>query len=335
MLRRLASPELGAWPGRVVSLAAVCMCTSRPRAKQSLGQNFLSDDAVAREIVGALRDADTGDGGVRVLELGPGQGALTGHLAAAYPHMTAYEIDRRMVSLLSERLPHVDVRMEDMLRLDLSAEAAGRGGRLAVISNTPFYLTSPLLFKLLGEIDAVSTAVLTMQREVADKVLSPPRNKEYGILSVMLQLFGAPERTLEIPPEAFSPAPKCHVSALRLCLDSTPGSTADAPLTASARAKLLGLLKLAFEQRRKMLRRSLKPLLSSAATTPPESWLSLRPEQLEPLQFVELAEMIFGPGIDDGAQPGARADGRRQQQGPYPAWKPYKAGFSRPAERDD
>ena len=143
-------------------------------------------------------------------ELGPGKGALTRPLLAAYPQMTGVEIDERSVKLLREELPSLRLLQGDMLALDLAAMAAERGGALSVISNTPFYLTSPLLFRLLASGGAVGRAVLTMQKEVGEKVLAPHGCKQYGILSVMLQLFAQPEAVFDIPPAAFRPMPKCR-----------------------------------------------------------------------------------------------------------------------------
>lgn len=279
-----------------------------PKAKQSLGQNFLSDPALAQGIVDGLVDAETQlspaslDGGHRVIELGPGQGALTGRLLASYPRMAAVEIDQRMTAVLRETLPGLDdLREQDMMELDLSELAAEKGGRLSVVSNTPFYLTSPLLFKILGSLDSVERAVLTMQLEVGDKVLSKHGCKDYGPLSVMLQLFASPHRLFDIPPEAFRPAPKCHVSVLRFHPTDVPlGSSS--PLSPAQRAQLLALVKLTFEQRRKMLRHTLKKLLPDAVTPPPAELLALRPEQLEPAQFVELAAMLFGDDTDGGGE---------------------------------
>lgn len=177
----------------------------RPRAKQSLGQNFLKDVNLARKIAGSVVEA--GEGGDRVIELGPGQGAITSHLLERFPDMRAVEIDERMIGVLRQSLPTLDVAHGDMLQLDFGELAAARGGRLSVVSNTPYYLTSPLLFKLCGATEHIDSAVLTMQREVCDRILSPPSSKEYGILSVMLQLFGRPAHLFDIPPEAFTPAP--------------------------------------------------------------------------------------------------------------------------------
>ena len=147
-----------------------------PRAKQSLGQNFLQDSEIARRIVEGMDD--NSDGGHRVYELGPGQGALSGLLLARYPRMTAVELDERMVEHLHETLPALRVEQGDLLKLDLSEIATSEGGSIGIVSNTPYYLTSPLLFKLLASVEAVHTAVLTTQKEVADKILCKPSNKQ-------------------------------------------------------------------------------------------------------------------------------------------------------------
>jgi len=272
-----------------------------PKAKQSLGQNFLQDVGLARQIAGSLPEDDTG--GELVIELGPGQGAISGHLLERYPSMTAVEIDERMIEHLTSTLPSLAVEHGDMLQLDLAHAAADRGGELLLVSNTPLYLTSPLLFKLLASVEHVHTAVLTTQREVADKILSPPRSKNYGILSVMLQLFGRPEYLFDLPAEAFEPAPKVESSVLRFSPSAVPSGESE-PLTAAQRAALLALLKLTFESRRKMLRVSLKRLLESGAVArPDDDVLTLRPEQLSPSEFLGLARTLFGDDLGGTQQP--------------------------------
>ena len=299
------------------------------KAKQSLGQNFLQDEAAARKLVGCLQDES--EGGSRVVELGPGKGALTRPLLAAYPQMTGVEIDERSVKLLREELPSLRLLQGDMLALDLAAMAAERGGALSVISNTPFYLTSPLLFRLLASGDAVGRAVLTMQKEVGEKVLAPHGCKQYGILSVMLQLFAQPEAVFDIPPAAFRPMPKCTVSVLRFAPTAAPGGGAGAAWSATQREQLLALLKRTFEQRRKMLRQTLKPLLADAATPIPDDWLTKRPEQLSPLEWVELSSMVFGDSADGGDASLLRKDMQPKWSATKAGWKDNKLRPNRPA----
>ena len=308
-------------PRRAFATAAPKPARLGPRAKQSLGQNFLTDVELARRIALAVEPA--GDDGARVFELGPGQGAISHHLVERFPRMTAIEIDERMITHLHEELPALHTVHGDMLKLDFAhlREEAG-GGRLSVVSNTPYYLTSPLLFKCLANVEHLQSCVLTMQREVADKVLSPPRKKTYGILSVMLQLFGgAPEVLFELPPEAFAPAPKVTSSCLRFSPTATPPGEST-PLTEAQRASVLALLKMTFEMRRKMLRVSLRPLLESGAVRrPPEAFLTMRPEQLAPADWLDLARALFGDDLS-----GVPSMLERHQVSK--AWKAHKAGYS-------
>ncbi|MFB6097982.1 MAG: 16S rRNA (adenine(1518)-N(6)/adenine(1519)-N(6))-dimethyltransferase RsmA, partial [Salinibacter sp.] len=182
------------------------------RPKHSLGQNFLQDPNMAEKIVGVL-DAPPD---AHVVEVGAGTGVLTGRLAERYETLRAIEIDERAVEVLRERLPDVDVRQEDVRETDWEALADGMGGPLHVISNTPYYLTSPLLFSLLEQRRHLTEAVLTMQREVAERIVAEPRTKAYGILSVLLQLFAAPEKLFTVPPEVFSPQPDVTSAVVRL-----------------------------------------------------------------------------------------------------------------------
>ena len=124
------------------------------------------------------------------------------------------------------RMVNADLGEADRPNRSSEMHAAERGGALSVISNTPFYLTSPLLFRLLASGGAVGRAVLTMQKEVGEKVLAPHGCKQYGILSVMLQLFAAPEALFDIDASSFRPQPKCTVSVLRFAPTATPGGAA-------------------------------------------------------------------------------------------------------------
>ena len=194
--------------------------SNRPKAKQSLGQNFLSDTTIARRVVeglddtvGTLRPGD--DDGLRVIELGPGQGALTGQLLATYPAMTAVEIDQRMIEVLRESEATAglaDLREGDLLQLDFTTLADEKGGRLSIISNTPFYLTSALLFKMLGSLDDVDRAVLTMQKEVGDKVPPPCHLHLLHLLHLLLLHLLSTSTTSTATNTAFPPPPPSYTS---------------------------------------------------------------------------------------------------------------------------
>lgn len=318
-----AAPRLSTSATEFLARSGSVSAAQRPKAKQSLGQNFLQDRAIARSIADAV--PAVGEGGRRVIELGPGQGALTGWLLARHPEMTAVELDARMIEVLRAELPALNVLEADMLHLDLARLSAERGGRLALVSNTPFYLTSPLLFKLLGSLEHVESAVLTTQLEVREKLTARPGTKQYGILSVMLQTFCQPKHLFDIEAAAFSPAPKVDSSVLRFTPSATPAGRS-APMSPARRADLLALLKLTFESRRKMLRTSLKPLLlgEQYVDRPTDATLAQRPEQLEPAAWLELAETLFG--ASEGAEAGG-AGALLAGAHPSKGWQPHKAGY--------
>ena len=152
---------------------------------------------------------DTSERGTCVVEVGPGKGALTALLMSQYPAMTAIEIDQRSVAYLGQEIPDLDIRHQDVLTVDwheLAAEKAA-GGQLNVIGNLPYYIVSQIRFSILDAAPNVKRAVLTMQLEVAQRVVATPKGKTYGILSVATQLYGTPSIAFKIPPSVFQPQP--------------------------------------------------------------------------------------------------------------------------------
>jgi len=176
------------------------------RPKQSLGQNYLSDQNYVLKICDAFQDDS--EEGSRVVEIGPGMGALTRVLVDRYPRMKAVEIDQRAVAFLNDKLPQLDVIREDVLQFDWPQCAAEKGGTLSVIANLPYYITSQVLFSLADSHKAIDKAVVTMQLEVAERITAPPRTKQYGIPSVVFQLYGRTKLNFKIPPNVFYPVPK-------------------------------------------------------------------------------------------------------------------------------
>lgn len=252
------------------------------RPKQSLGQNFLHDPNMAEKIVEALEAPPD----AHVVEVGAGTGVLTERLAEQYENLTAIEIDERAVEVLRERVPGVDVREEDVRETDWAALAEEKGGPLCVISNTPYYLTSPLLFSLLEQRQHLTEAVLTMQREVADRIVAEPSTKAYGILSVLLQLFAAPEKLFTVPPQVFSPQPDVTSAVVRLRFDTEeePEDLCFDDVRRYVRA--------AFNQRRKMLRNSLSAWTKEQGVDFPNDWGRKRAEALTPQEFATLARHL-------------------------------------------
>jgi 16S rRNA (adenine1518-N6/adenine1519-N6)-dimethyltransferase len=183
------------------------------RAKPKLGQNFLVDGQAAQRIVAALGEI----AGRTVVEIGPGQGAITESLAARAKHVVAVELDRELASGLRERFKaaRVTVVEQDVLRFDFAAAAAAAGERLRVAGNLPYAITSSILLKLAASHAVLDLAVLMVQREVAERVTASPSTRDYGSLSVTMQMYGPMEQLFTLPPWAFSPPPKVHSTVFR------------------------------------------------------------------------------------------------------------------------
>ncbi|MEL7171263.1 MAG: 16S rRNA (adenine(1518)-N(6)/adenine(1519)-N(6))-dimethyltransferase RsmA, partial [Bacteroidota bacterium] len=165
--------------------------TSDLRPKKSLGQHFLHDRHAIARIVAAL-DAKQDD---PVVEIGPGTGALTRPLAERFARLVALEVDERAIAVLQAELPDLDMRHTDVLDVDwgsLAEELGASEHGLTVVGNLPYYITSPILFALLGARRHLRRAVVMMQKEVAERLVAEPGTKTYGILSVQLQLWARP-----------------------------------------------------------------------------------------------------------------------------------------------
>jgi 16S rRNA (adenine1518-N6/adenine1519-N6)-dimethyltransferase len=186
--------------------------------KPKLGQNFLRDQTAIRRIVAALGDISQ----QTVVEIGPGQGAITGLLASQAGRVIALELDRELAPRLRSFVgsDHVTILEQDVLEFDFAAAARHAGQKLAVVGNLPYYITSPILLKLAESAAAsddpvLDRAVLMVQREVADRVVAEPGSRDYGLLSVTVQMYGPAERLFTLPPGAFSPPPDVHSTVFR------------------------------------------------------------------------------------------------------------------------
>lgn len=187
--------------------------------KSKLGQNFLRDQQAIRRIVAALGDCSDRT----VVEIGPGQGAITNELAAKAGRLIALEVDRELATRLENQFSNaslaggakVSVVNADVLAFDFAAASGVAGQRLVVVGNLPYYITSPILMKLAENSDVLDRAVLMVQREVADRVTAKPGSRDYGLLSVTVQLYGGAEPLFTLPPAAFSPPPEVHSTVFR------------------------------------------------------------------------------------------------------------------------
>src|SRR5579863_8251618 len=181
--------------------------------KPKLGQNFLRDQNAIRGIADALGDLSART----VVEIGPGRGAITRTLAERSAHVIAIELDRELAPRLRAEFPpdRVTVIEQDVLAFDFAAASAAAGGRLAVAGNLPYYITSPILLKLAASHAALDRAVLMVQREVADRIVAAPGSRDYGLLSVTIQMYGPVAPLFTLSPGAFSPPPDVHSTVFR------------------------------------------------------------------------------------------------------------------------
>ena len=182
-------------------------------SKPKLGQNFLRDAQAIQRIANALGDLS----GETVVEIGPGQGAITQALAARARQVIAIELDGKLAEDLRSQFPaeRVQVIEADVLGFDFAAAAARAGKRLVVAGNLPYYITSPILLKLAASHAALDRAVLMVQREVADRIVAEPGSRDYGVLSVTVQMYGPVTALFTLPPGAFSPPPEVHSTVFR------------------------------------------------------------------------------------------------------------------------
>lgn len=222
------------------------METPRRRAKKSLGQNFLASPRVAERIAGFL-DPVPGD---LVFEIGPGRGALTAPLALSGAGFAAFEIDGALAAELRaayDSRPNVEIVEADIREVDLDEEAGRRGAKtFKLAGNIPYNLTSTILIDL-ARWRQLGVAVLMVQREVGDRVLSPPGSRNCGILSIFLRSYFIMERMLTVRPGSFTPPPKVMSVVVRFTPDNASTGPAD-------RGAYLSFLKACFSQRRKKLR---------------------------------------------------------------------------------
>ena len=221
-------------------------------ARKRFGQHFLTDGAVVDAIVDAI-DPQPADA---LVEIGPGLGAMTGLLAARCAPLTVIELDRDLAARLRQR-PELDVIEADVLSVDFAALAARRGQKLRIVGNLPYNISTPILFHLLDAVEQVIDQHFMLQKEVVERMAAGPASKAYGRLSVMLQWRYDIESVLDVPPDAFDPPPRVDSAVVRM-----------QPLPDASRvdAQLLSeLVKVAFSQRRKLLRHTLGAWLGERA----------------------------------------------------------------------
>ena len=274
------------------------------KPKKSLGQHFLTDLSIARRI------ADTVDAcpDIPVLEIGPGMGVLTQYLIEKPRTICAVEIDRESTAYLSQHFPEFATPLVvaegaegtsaltlekgvterlllagDFLRMDL--RELFQGQQFVLTGNYPYDISSQIFFKMLDNRDIIPCCTGMIQREVALRIAAQPGSKTYGILSVLIQAWYDVEYLFTVEPSVFNPPPKVQSAVIRMTRNDVNSLGCDEQL-------FRRIVKTVFNQRRKMLRVSLRQLLSADAVATLNADLTLRPEQLTIQQFVALTNLI-------------------------------------------
>ncbi|GAB6043496.1 16S rRNA (adenine(1518)-N(6)/adenine(1519)-N(6))-dimethyltransferase RsmA [Endothiovibrio diazotrophicus] len=261
------------------------------RPRKRFGQNFLTDRSVIRGIVAAIAPKT----GQRLVEIGPGRGALTLPLLEVLGSMDVVELDRDLIPVLrtvSATVGELHIHEADALKFDFRELASYLGDdeeedqRLRVVGNLPYNISTPLLFHLIDQLEAIRDMHFMLQKEVVERMVAAPGGGDYGRLSVMIQYRCRAEKLFKVAPGAFFPPPKVESAIVRLVPHAVP------PVEVGSEATFANLVRQAFSQRRKTLRNNLKGLLDAAAIEAAGVDPSIRPEQLTLAQFAALSRAV-------------------------------------------
>lgn len=255
--------------------------------KKRFGQNFLQDNAIIHDIVRAIRPSQND----LMVEIGPGLGALTIPLMQYIQPLHVVEIDRELVKKLQAKFSNevLIIHEADVLQFDfatLTPNSNESSQRLRIVGNLPYNISTPLLFYLLSFHSLIFDMHFMLQKEVVDRLVAQPKTADYGRLSVMLQYYFSMDKILDVPPEAFYPAPKVDSAIIRIYPYKT------LPYQAKDERLFAKLVKEAFSQRRKTLRNNLRKEVSDAQFMEANIDPTRRPETLQIEEFVRLANIL-------------------------------------------
>ena len=256
--------------------------THRPRKR--FGQNFLHDQLIIDRMVKSI-SPQPGD---HIVEIGPGEGALTCPLLKQNGSLTAIELDRDLVPRLEEKcrnLGDLKIYQADAMKFDFE-QLTNDQCKLRIIGNLPYNISTPILFHLASYAGIIQDVHVLLQKEVAKRINASPGNKDYGRLSVMMQYTFATELLFDVAPGAFRPAPKVTSTYIKLTPHSSPIVSLDNPDALSQ------IVTTAFSQRRKTLRNCLRNLLDSEQIENAGIDPGRRPETLSLKEFADLANML-------------------------------------------
>lgn len=252
--------------------------------QKKYGQNFLIDEHVLNKIIAAA-ELNKDD---YVIEIGPGIGTMTERMAPECRHVTAIEIDKELIPILSETLSgfdNVDIINEDVLKVDLNKLIAERNDNkpVKVVANLPYYITTPIIMSLLENKIPIDTITVMVQKEVADRMMVGPGTKDYGALSLAVQYYAKPYIVANVPMNCFIPRPNVASAVIRLTCHKEP------PVTVKDEKLMFNLIRASFNQRRKTLINGISNF----------SGLSYTKEQVAmALNSIGLSENIRGEALD-------------------------------------
>jgi 16S rRNA (adenine1518-N6/adenine1519-N6)-dimethyltransferase len=255
------------------------------QARKRFGQHFLVDQGILRQIADECVSGATtapAQTATTVIEIGPGQGALTAQLLTRLGSLTAIEIDRDLSANLEKRFANRDLKLvqADVLSVDFSQFAAP----YAVVGNLPYNISSPLLIRLIEHTKQISYQVFMLQKEVVMRMVARPSTAQYSRLSVMLQAYYSMQWRLDVPPEAFDPPPRVDSAVVRM--------TPLVDCQVKSRVVLEQVLAQAFSQRRKMIRSYFLPWLASRGLNDTELDPTARAEQIDVPTWIALANRM-------------------------------------------
>ena len=254
------------------------------QARKRFGQNFLHDQQVIDRIIREIAPENCD----HLLEVGPGQGALTKQLAESGAKLDCVELDRDLAEHLRHQYrdyDNVHIHQHDILKFDLN-DLKLSSKRVRIIGNLPYNISTPVLFHLLKYYEKIKDMSFMLQLEVVERMSANVGDKNYGRLSLMLQYFCQAEKLFDVPPQAFTPQPKVNSAIVRL----TPHKVL--PVTAKDTDCLKLVVRTAFNQRRKTLKNSLKTLISDSELGDLEIDMKLRPEKLTLTDYVKISDAI-------------------------------------------
>ncbi|MEF9923041.1 MAG: 16S rRNA (adenine(1518)-N(6)/adenine(1519)-N(6))-dimethyltransferase RsmA [Muribaculaceae bacterium] len=248
--------------------------------KKALGQHFLTDLQIAKDIADTLSEYQ----GVPVIEVGPGMGVLTQFLLEQHKDLKVVELDRESVDYLNVNYPQLSGSIigEDFLQLDLKTIFSGK---FCIIGNYPYNISSQIFFKVLDYKEQVVCCSGMLQKEVAERIAAGPGSKTYGILSVLLQAWYDIEYLFTVPEHVFNPPPKVKSGVIRLVRNNVTELGCDEKLFKT-------VIKTSFGQRRKTIRNSLNCFFAKDSNALQNVLFTKRPEQLSVAQFVELTNLV-------------------------------------------